>query len=179
MPSLFSLESTFLHCGVHSPFPCSRSDLPLSCQGAPLAYLDSLPPHDLVLWSDGSAPFPFGKGGSGILANYSLCGTEAILSFSASPVCSSFSAEAYAILHVLGHSRQHQQACHFSSLLSYLTLAMSSPPCPLFHHFFYLNLSGRSGRNYLLSPPVLLGYNGSPDTRFSRVTTRLMSWPDG
>ena len=28
-------------------------------------------------------------------------------------------------------------------------------------------------------PPVLLGYNGSPDTRFSRGTIRLMSWPDG
>ena len=29
-----------------------------------------------------------------------------------------------------------------------------------------------------LSPPVLSGYNGSPDTRFSRETTRLASWPD-
>ena len=35
-----------------------------------------------------------------------------------------------------------------------------------------------SGRNCFLSPPVLSGYNGSPDTRFSRVTTRLMSGPD-
>ena len=26
--------------------------------------------------------------------------------------------------------------------------------------------------------PVLSGYNGSPGTRFSRGTTRLMSWPD-
>ena len=38
---------------------------------------------------------------------------------------------------------------------------------------------GRSGRNCLLFPPVLSDYNGSPDTRFSRGTTRLMSWPDG
>ena len=30
-----------------------------------------------------------------------------------------------------------------------------------------------------MSPPVLIGYNGSPDTRFFRETTRLMSWPDG
>ena len=29
------------------------------------------------------------------------------------------------------------------------------------------------------SPPVLSGYNGSPDTRFSRGTTQLMSLPDG
>ena len=34
-------------------------------------------------------------------------------------------------------------------------------------------------KNCLLSPHVLLGYNGSPDTCFSRGTTRLMSWPDG
>ena len=47
---------------------CSRSDPPLSRQGADLAHLDSLPPHDLVLWTDGSVPLPFGKGGSGILA---------------------------------------------------------------------------------------------------------------
>ena len=58
---------------------CSRSDLPLSCQGAALAQLDSLPPHDLVLWTDSSVPFPFEKGGSGALANCSLCGTETTL----------------------------------------------------------------------------------------------------
>ena len=58
----------------------------------------------------------------------------------------------------------------------YLTLALSSPPYPLLNHFSYLNLSGR---NCLLSPPVLSGYNGFPDIRFSRRTKRLMSWPDG
>ena len=68
--------------------PCSRSDLPS------VAHLDSLSPDDLVLWTDGSVPFPFGKGGSGVLANCFLCGTEATISFSAGPVCSSFSAEA-------------------------------------------------------------------------------------
>ena len=60
----------------------------------------------------------------------------------------------------------------------YLTLVLSSPPCPLLHLSFYLKLCGRSGRKCLLSP-VLSDYNGSPDTRFSRETTRLMSWPDG
>ena len=113
--------------------PCSRSDPPHSCQGAALAHLDSLPPHDLVLWTDGSVPFPFGKGGSGVLANCSLCGTEATLSFSAGPVCSSFSAESCAILHALCWSRQHHKVCHFSSLLllsdSRSVLAsLSSPP---------------------------------------------------
>ena len=35
-----------------------------------------------------------------------------------------------------------------------------------------------SVRNCFLSSPVLSGYNGSPDTRFFRTTTRLMNWPD-
>ena len=84
-------------------------------------------------WTDGSVRFLFGKGGSGGLANCPLCGTETTLSFSAGPVCSSFSAEACAILHALCWSRQHQQVCHFSSLLllsdSRSVLAtLSSPP---------------------------------------------------
>ena len=125
LPS-FTMESTL-------STPCSRSDPPHACQGAALAHLDSLPPHDLILWTDGFVPFPFGKGGSGVLANCSLCGTEATLSVSAGPVCSSFSAEAFAILHALCWSRQHQQVCHFSSLLllpdSRSVLAtLSSPP---------------------------------------------------
>ena len=61
----------------------------------------------------------------------------------------------------------------------YLTLDLSSPSCPLLHLSCYLKLCGRSGRNCLFSPPFLSEYNGSPDTRFSRGTMRLMSWPDG
>ena len=92
------------------PTPCSRSDPPSLSPRC-----GSLLPHDLVLWTDSS--FPFGKGGSGVLANCSLCGTEATLSFSAGPVCLSFSAEACVILHALCWSRQYQQVCHFSSHL--------------------------------------------------------------
>ena len=64
-------------------------------------------------------------------------------------------------------------------LFSCLTLVLFSPPCPLLHLSCYLKLCGRSGRNCPFSPPVLSGYNGSPDTRFSRGTTQLMSLPDG
>ena len=90
----------------------------------------------LTLWTHGSVPFPLGKGGSGVFANCSICGTEATLSFSAGPVCSSFSAEDCAILHTLCWSRHHQQVCHFSSLLllsdsrSVLTTLSSPPPFP-------------------------------------------------
>ena len=159
--------------------PCSLSDSPLSRQGATLTHLDSLPPHDLVLWTDSSVPFPFGKGSSGVLANCSLCGAEATFSFSARPVCSSFSAEPApfcTLLAVLGGTNKSAIFLLFSSCL---TLVLSSPPCPLLHLSSYLKFCGRSGKNCLLSPPVLSDYNGSPDTRFSRGTTRPMSWPDG
>ena len=62
---------------------------------------------------------------------------------------------------------------------SYLTLALSSPPCTLLHFFFYFNLSGRPGWNCFLSSSVLSNYSGSPNTRFFRRRTSLMSWPDG
>ena len=61
----------------------------------------------------------------------------------------------------------------------YLTLILSSPPCPLLHLSSYLKLCSRFSRNCLLFPPVLSNYNGSPDTRFSQGMTQLMSWPDG
>ena len=67
----------------------------------------------------------------------------------------------------------------FPLLSYYLTLVLSSPPYPLLYLSSYLKLCGRFGRNCLLSPPVLSGYNGSPDTRFSRGTTRLISSSDG
>ena len=90
----------------------------------------------LTMRTEGSVPFLFGKSGPGVLANCSLCGDEATLSFSAGPVCSGFSAEAYAILKALGWSRQHQQVRHFSSVKFSI--------CPLLGFSFYIKLSGRS-----------------------------------
>ena len=84
-----------------------------------------------------------------------------------SPFCTLFAG--------LGNTIKSAISLLFSSCL---TLVLSSPPCPLLHLSCYLKLCGRSDRNCLLSP-VLSGYNGSPDTRFSRGTTQLMSWPDG
>ena len=110
---------------------CSRSDPLHSRQGVALAHLDSLPPHDLVHWTDGSVPFPFGKGSCGIFAHCFLCGIEATLSFSEGSVCSSFFAEACAILHALCWSLQHQQVCHLSSyLLSDSRSVLATPSSP-------------------------------------------------
>ena len=106
--ALFFLLGICLPSLWSSTLSASRSyyDPPLSRQCAALVHVDCLLPHNLILWTDGSVPFAFGKGGFGILAN-----------FSAGPICSSFSAEACAILQSLCWSRQHQQVCHFSSLL--------------------------------------------------------------
>ena len=125
----------------------SASLSPRCCSGPP--WLS--PPHDVVLWTDDSVPFPFGKEGSGMLANCFLCGTEATLSFSAGPVCSSFSAKACAILHTPCWSRQHQQVCRFSSLLlsdsRFVLATLSSSPSFLLPQSLWQELS-----------PLLLNY---------------------
>ena len=144
LPS-FTVESTLF-------FPCSRYD-------SPLAHLDSPSSHDLVIWTDGSVPFSFGKSGSGVLANCSLCGTEATLSFSADPVCTSFSVEGCVILQALCWSKQYRQAYHFSFLL-----LLSDSRSVLSPVFPFTSNS--------------LGGGGSPNTRFSRGGRWLMSWPD-
>ena len=169
LPS-FTVESTL-------STPCSRADLPLTHQGTALAHLDPLPSHDLVLWTDGSVPFPFGKGGCGILANCSLCGTEAALSFSAGPVCSSFSAKACAILHALCLSRQHQQVCHFSFLLlsdsRSVLAALSYPPS------FLLSQSLWQIWQELSSLSCSIRLQWVMDTHFYRGMTWPTSLPDG
>ena len=107
-------------------------------------------PHNLILWTKGSCFFPFGKDGPRVFANCSLCGTEATLSFSAGPVCSSFSAEACAILHVLCWSRQDQQVCHFFSSFRFLSdshfvlATLSSPPFFLVSQTIWQELSSLS-----------------------------------
>ena len=60
-----------------------------------------------------------------------------------------------------------------------LTLTPSLPFCSLLHLSFYHKYSSKSGRNCLLSPPLLSGYNGSPDTHFSRKTMLLIIWSGG
>ena len=168
LPS-FTVEST-------PSSPCSRSNPSLPRQGADLARLDSLPLHDLALWTDRSVPSPLGKDSSGILANCSLCGTEATLSFSAGPVCSSFSTVPFCTLFA-GLCSTNKPATPLL-IFFYLTFVLSLPLCTFLRLSSYLKLCGRSGRNCLLSPPVLSGYNWSPDNRVSRETMRLMSWPN-
>ena len=69
----------------------------------------------------------------------------------------------------LGSTNNFATSLLFSS---FLTLALSLPPCPLLRLSFYHNLSGRNCPFSLL---ILSDYNGFPYTRFSWETTPLIS----
>ena len=171
LPS-FTAESTLSS-------PCSRSDPPLTRQGAALAHLDSFP---LMIWCFGqTALFYF------LLARTASAYLPTALSVALRPLFP-FRQTQYAQVFLLKPAPFCTLFAGLGSTIKfaifllfsyYLTLVLSSPPCPLLHLFFYLKLCGRSGRNCLLSPFVLSDYNGSPDTLFSRGTTRPMSLPDG
>ena len=173
MPSLFYLKPIIFHCGATLSSPYSCSDFPLFLQVATDVYLDNL-----VIWTNGPVSFPFGKGGSGLFANCSLCSTEATVPFSADLVFSSFSAKISTILQALPWFWQHQQVCHFSFLLLLsisrsVLVTLPSPTPFLLPQTLWQKLSSP------LASTLLLGYNRSPQTYFSRETTRLMSRPDG
>ena len=152
----------------------------LSRQGAALTHLDSLLP--LMIWCFGqTALFLF------LLARAALVFLPTALSVALRPLFPFWQAQYFQVFLLkpasfcklfagLGSTNKSTISIFFSY---YLTLVLSSSLCPLLHLSSYLKLCGRSGRNCLLSPSVLSGYNGSPDTRFSRGTTLLMSWPDG
>ena len=148
------------------PFPLHALALiPLT-----LAHLDSLPPHDLVLWTDGSDPFPFGKGVSGVLANCALSvALKPLFPFRQAQYVQVFPLKPAPFRKLFTGLGNTKKSAIFLLFSSYLTLVLSSPS------FLLSQLCGRSGRNCLLSPPLLSGYNGSLDTHFSRGTTRLMS----
>ena len=168
LPS-FTVESTLTS-------PCSRSDPPLSRQGAALAHLDSLP---LMIWySEQTALFLLARVAPAFLptalsvALRSLFPLQQaqyaqVFSLKPAPFCTLFAG--------LGSTNKSA----ISLLFCYLTLVLCSPPCPLLHLSSYLKLCGRSGTNCLLSPPALSDYNGSLDTCFSWGTTQLMSWTEG
>ena len=172
LPS-FTVESTLIS-------PCSRIDPPLSLQGAALAHLDSL--SSLMIWYSGQTAlflFLLTRAASAYLPTALSVALRPLFPFrqaqyvpvfplKPAPFCTLFAG--------LGSTNKPAISLLFSF---YLTLVLSSPHCPLLHLSSYLKLCGRSGRNCLLSPPVLSGYNGFPDTHFYRKTTRLISWPDG
>ena len=92
-------------------------------------------------------------------------------------MCSSFSAEACAILLVFtGLGSTNNIATFLLFFTSSQTLSLSLCPCYTFPSSFLLTLFGASGRNYPFPPLLLLSdYNGSPVTHFFQGMARSMS----
>ena len=123
LPCLFSLESAFLRGGVH-PYHSVLSLWSSSLAGVRLS--PALALSSLVVWCSGrTALFLFLLAGA-VPAFLPAALSVATLSFSVGPVCSSFSAEACAILCALCWSGQRHGVCClagavFSLLLFYRT----------------------------------------------------------
>ena len=171
MPS-FTVESTL-------STPCSRFDPPHARQGAALAHLDSLP---LMTWYSGQTAlflFLLARAAPAFLPTALSVALRPLFPFRQAQYVPVFLLKLAPFCTLFAGLGNTIKSAIFLLYFSCLTLVLSSPPCPLLHLSCYLKLCGRSGRNCLVSPPVLSGYNGSPDTRFSRGTTQLMSLPDG
>ena len=89
--------------------------------------------------------------------------------FSAGPVCSSFSTEAYSASSLLVLAAPMSMPL----LFSYLILGLSLPLCPLLHLSFYLNLWQE-----LSSLSFTIRLQWVPGHSFLLGTTWLMSWLD-
>ena len=159
-PSLLGICFPSL-CSPPFFFPCSRSDLPLSRQGAALAHLDSLP---LTIWcSEQTVLFLF------LLARAALAYLPTALSVALRPLFPFRQAHYVQVLSLkpgpfstlfAGLGSTNQSA--ISLLFSYLTLVLSSTLGPLLRLSPYLKLCGRSGRN---CPLFLLYYQATMDPR--------------
>ena len=164
------------------PFPLHALALiPLTLAKVRLSPTLTLSPlmHDLVLWTDGCVFFLLARAAPAFLPTALSVAPRPLFPFrkvqfvpvfplKSAPFCTLFAG--------LGNTIK---SAIFLLFFSCLTLVLSSPPCPFLHLSCYLKLCGRSGRNCLLFLPVLSGYNGSPDIRFSLGTMQLMSLPDG
>ena len=122
-----------------------------------------------MIWQSGLTalfPFFFGKGGSGVLVNCSLCGTVATLSFRQAQYVQVFPLKPAPFCKLFAGLGNTNKSAIFLLFSSYLTLVLSSPPCPLLYLSSHLKLCGRSVRNCLFSPPVSIGLQWVPRHSF-------------
>ena len=161
------LGTPFLYCGVHSFLSM------LSLARVQLLIAMSL--SSLMIWYSGlTALFLF------FLANAALAYLPTALAVALRPLFPSQQVQ-YAQVSLLKPAPFCKVFAGLSStiksapslLSSYLSFCLSHPILSLIFPF-----TSNSGKSCLLSPPVLSGYNGSPDTGFSWETMWLMSWPD-
>ena len=158
LPS-FTVESTLSSS-------CSRFDPPLPPrQGAALAHIHSLL---LMIWYSGqTALFLLARAAPAFLPTALSVSLRPFFSFQQAqyapvfaPFCTLFAG--------LGSTNKSAISLFLSDSRSVLSSIFP------FISNFVADLAGT-----VFSPPVISGCSGSPDTRFSRGTTRLMSWPDG
>ena len=122
----FTVESTLSS-------PCSRSDPPHSRQGAALAHLDSLPPHDLVLWTDGSVPFPLARAALAFLPTALSVALRPLFPFRQAQYVPVFPLKPAPLCTLFAGLGNTIKSAIFLLFFSCLTLVLSSPPCPLLH----------------------------------------------
>ena len=135
--------------------PCSR-------QGAAIAHLDFLP---LMIWCFGQTAlflFLFAKAAPAFLPTALSVALGPLFPFRQAQYVPVFSLKPAPFCMLFAGLGKTKKSAIFLLFFYYLTLVLSSLPCPLLHLFSYLKLCGRSGRNCLLSPPVLSGYNVLP-----------------
>ena len=162
LPS-FTVESTFSS-------PCSRSDPLLSL--AKVRHSPTLTLSHLTIWCSGQTILFLL-----FLAKTALASLPTALSM-ASRLLFPFQRAQYAQVFPL-KSAPFCTLMLVSAAPISLRLLFSFSLIWLCPHQPVLSSISLTGTVLSLSPPVLSGYNGSPDTRFSRATMRLMSWPDG
>ena len=165
----FTVESTL-------SFPCSRSD-PLFLAKVRLSLILTL--FHLTTWYSGKTAlflFLLAKAALAYLPTALSAALRPLFPFQQAQYAKFFPLKPAPLSKLFAGLGSNNKSATFFLFSSYTTLVLSLPPCPLLHLSCYLNLSGR---NCLLSPPVLSGYNGSLDTCFFWETTQLMGWPDG
>ena len=165
----FTVESTL-------SFPCSRSD-PLFLAKVRLSLILTL--SHLTTWYSGQTAlflFLLAKAALAYLPTALSVALRPLFPFQQAQYVQVFPLKPAPLSKLFAGLGSINKSATFLLFSSYMTLVLSSSLCSLLHLSCYLNLSGR---NCLLSPPVLSGYNGSLDTCFFPETTQLISWGDG
>ena len=101
---------------------------------AATSHLSTLSHSDISAWTDGSVPGGLGQGGAGIHIKCTKCITATSLSFSTGLWATSYSAEAFVLLHALEWCISHSKTCNFDSITffsdSLSVLSTLSTPLP-------------------------------------------------
>ena len=173
MPSLLSLKPAFLSLWNPS-FPLHTPAL-ISLSLAKVQLSFTLTLYPLTTWCFGQkAPFLLAKVALVYMPTALSVALRPFFPFQQAQYAQVFSLKPPPFCTLFADFGSTNKSATSLLFFTYLTLALSSPPCPLFHLSFYHNLFGRSGRNCLFSP-VLSGYNWSRTLVSPR---ERRGWPD-